>query len=186
MQEITKKHISGTNRQKLFSFIRRKMSDDSAAEDILQDVFYQFLATLQSEPIEQISAWLYRVAENKVVDWFRKKKPLSLEKINESNSFENEDDSGDYRLEDVLFNLAETPEQLYDRSTVWSLLAEALDELPEEQRTVFMLHELDGKSFKEIEQELKVPVNTLLSRKRYAILYLRTRLKTLYDEYLEN
>ena len=186
MQEITKKHISGNGRQKLFSFIKRKISDDSVAEDILQDVFYQLLNTLQSGPIEQISSWLYRAAEHKVIDWFRKKKSVSLDKINEGKSFDFEEEGSDYHLEDILFDLEETSERIYDREALWLKLAEALEELPEEQRQVFVMQELDGKSYKEIEAELNIPVNTLLSRKRYAILFLRKRLKKIYNEHLNN
>ena len=184
MQDITTKHASGKNRKRLFDFIKRKISSETEAEDILQDVFYQLWNTLQSGPIEQVTAWLYRVADNKITDWYRKRKPLSLDAMNESGSCEDEDESFMTRLEDTLFDLAELPDELYSRATVWEIVTEALEELPPEQRQVFEMYEIEGMSFKEIEQKTGVPVNTLLSRKHYAILFLRKRLKELYDEYL--
>ncbi len=184
MQNITEKHTSGNNRKRLLDFIRRKISNDSDAEDILQDVFYNFWDTLQSEPIEQVAAWLYRVAENKIIDWYRKRRPVSLDALNASRSESGEDDDSFLHLEDMLFNSAETPDEVYARSTVWTMIGEALDELPPEQKEVFVMHELDGKSFKEISEQTGVSVNTLLSRKRYAVIALREQLQELYDDYL--
>ena len=184
MQNITEKHTSGANRKRLLDFIRRKISNDSDAEDILQDVFYNLWDTLQSEPIEQVAAWLYRVAENKIIDWYRKRKSVSLDALNASLSENDEGDDISLHLEDMFFDPAETPDELYFRSTVWDLLAESLDDLPPEQKEVFVMHELDGKSFKEISELTGVSVNTLLSRKRYAILALREQLQEIYDEYV--
>lgn len=145
------------------------------AEDILQDVFYQLLTNYRiTEPIEQLTAWLYTVARNKIIDWYRKKRPQSMPVIME--------EEGPLLLEDILYDPSFDPDQLYERSLVWTELAEALDELPEEQRSVFSMHELEGKSFKEMAEMTGESVNTLLSRKRYAVLHLRTRLQQLYDE----
>jgi RNA polymerase sigma factor (sigma-70 family) len=185
MLDITQQHTTGKNRKRLFDFIRRKISSDSDAEDILQDVFYQLWDTLQNEPIQQVTAWLYRVADNKVIDWYRKRKTVSLEKLN--NPTATAEDEGEYslHLEDSLFDPAETPDELLVRSTFWDMLTNALDELPEEQREAFVLHEIEGRSFKEISELTGTPVNTLLSRKRYAVLFLREQLQDMYDEYLE-
>jgi RNA polymerase sigma factor (sigma-70 family) len=183
MQELADKHASGKGRRKLFDYIKRKISNEDDAEDILQDVFYQFWNTLREGPIEQAGAWLYRVAENKIIDWYRKKKPVSLDAMNEFST-KDEDDSILVRLEDSLTDLAELPDELLSRASFWEILNAALADLPEEQRQVFEMYEIQGLSFKEIEKETGVPLNTLLSRKHYAILFLRKRLRELYDEYL--
>lgn len=164
-----------TERRRLFDFIRRRVRTTEDAEDILQDVLYQLAASYSvTEPIEKLTAWLFRVARNKIIDWYRKRKPerlpLDLENAEEP-----------LNLEEVLFDPSTNPELLYARSLVWRELSEALEELPEEQREVFVMHELEGKSFKEISEETGERVNTLLSRKRYAVLSLRERLQELYD-----
>jgi RNA polymerase sigma factor (sigma-70 family) len=182
MQELTDKHASGRGRKKLFDFIKRKIANEDDAEDILQDVFYQFWNALQNGPIEQAGAWLYRVAENKIIDWYRKRKPVSLDAMNEFAK-RDEDDSILVRLEDSLVDLAELPDELLSRASFWDVLGEALDELPQEQRQVFEMYEIQGLSFKEIEKATGVPMNTLLSRKHYAVLFLRKRLQELYNEY---
>jgi RNA polymerase sigma factor (sigma-70 family) len=154
------------------------MRNESDAEDILQDVFYQLAASYSvTEPIENLTAWLFTVARNKITDWYRKRRPVALH------------ERGDEIVEgvptnpgEILFDLQDGPDRAYWRSTVWSALAEALDELPEEQRAVFVWHELEGRSFKEIAVLTGEPMNTLLSRKRYAVLALRERLQDLYDE----
>jgi RNA polymerase sigma factor (sigma-70 family) len=162
---------------RLFDFIRRRVRTVEDAEDILQDVLYQMVASYDvTDPIEQLSAWLFRVARNKVIDWYRKKKPDTLAG-DEHNAGE------PLNLEDILYDSSLSPDTLYGRSVVWSELADALDDLPEEQREVFVLHELEGKSFKEIAEETGESINTLLSRKRYAVLSLRERLQDLYDEF---
>ena len=164
-------------RRNLFDFIRRRVRTEEDAEDILQDVLYQLVANYSvTEPIEKMTAWLFRVARNKSIDWYRKKKPESLP--HDANN-----PGEPLNLEDILYDSSMNPERLFARSVVWSELSDALDDLPEEQRDVFVMHELEGKSFKEIAQETGEPVNTLLSRKRYAVLTLRSRLQDLYDEF---
>jgi RNA polymerase sigma factor (sigma-70 family) len=177
--------MDGKDRKRLFDFIRRKVSNDTEAEDILQDVFYMLLKTIEFEPIEKISAWLYRVAENKIIDWYRKRKTVSLEKLNAGLNKDGEDDLH-LHLEDMLFDQSETPDELYLRSTVWDVLSEVLEELPKEQKEVFIMNELEDKSFKEISEITGVGVNTLISRKRYAVLYLREKLKDFYTEFMIN
>jgi RNA polymerase sigma factor (sigma-70 family) len=174
---------SGAHRGKLLNYIRRKVSSPEEAEDILQDVFYQFFNSLNSEPIEKISSWLYRAAENKIIDWYRKKKNLSLDALNERNG--DEDDGAPLlHLEDALFDPNESPDEIYIRSMLWPLLSDALDELPKEQSEVFVMHELEGRSFKEISEITGVSTATLITRKHYAILYLREELKEIYEELL--
>ena len=161
---------------RLLNFIRRRIRDPQDAEDILQDVFYQLLVSYSvAEPIEKLTSWLFTVAKNKITDWYRKRRPVPL-----AGAAEN----GDLPLnpEDVLFDPQDNPGNSFVRSLVWSELAEALDELPEEQKEVFTLHEIDGKSFKEIAELTGEPVNTLLARKHYAVLFLRKRLREIYDE----
>ena len=164
-------------RERLLGFIKKRVRNDSDAEDIVQDVFYQFAMSYSvTEPIEKVTAWLFRVARNKVIDWYRRRHLKTV-------SLETRDDEGPLTLEEILFDTGQDPDKLYARSVVWTELADALEELPEEQREVFVLHELEGKSFKEIADLTGEPVNTLLSRKRYAVLYLRERLQDLYDEF---
>ncbi len=165
-----------SERKRLFDFIRRRVRTEEDAEDILQDVFYQLVSSYSvTEPIEKLTSWLFTVARNKIIDWYRKKKP-------ERWSAAEGDSQTPLNLEDILFDPRQDPEQVYARSLVWTELADALDELPEEQREVFIKHELQGKSFKEIAEETGEPINTLLSRKRYAVLYLREKLAEIYDE----
>lgn len=161
----------------LFDFIRRRVRTTEDAEDILQDVLYQLVASYSvTEPIEKLTAWLFRVARNKIIDWYRKKRPDSLPR--------DDDNPGEpLNLEDILYDSSMSPDRLFARSVVWSELSDALEDLPDEQREVFVLHELEGKSFKEIAAETGEPINTLLSRKRYAVLALRERLQDLYDEF---
>jgi RNA polymerase sigma factor (sigma-70 family) len=164
-------------RKRLFDFIRSKVRSSADAEDILQDVFYQLLTSYSvAEPIERLTAWLFTVARNRVIDWYRKRRTASLQ-----SPLPGEADLPP-TLEDILFDPSQNPEELYFRSLVWTELADSLDELPDEQRQVFVMHELEGKSFREIAKETGQPMNTLLSRKRYAVLYLRTRLEQLYSE----
>ena len=166
-----------TERKRLFDFIRRRVRTNEDAEDIMEDVFYQLLSSYSvTEPIEKMTSWLFTVARNKVIDWYRKKRPESLPR-------DNDDPSLPLNLEDILYDPTQNPDQVYARSLVWTELAEALDELPEEQKQVFVMHELEGKSFKEIAEITGEPQNTLLSRKRYAVLYLREQLQELYDEF---
>ncbi len=176
-QRTTAEQTFRTERQRLFDFIRRRVRTEEDAEDILSDVFYQLVSsTSVTEPIEKMTSWLFTVARNKVIDWYRKKRPESLPR-------DADDPSLPLNLEDILYDPTQNPDRVYARSLVWTELAEALDELPEEQKAVFVMHELEGKSFKEIAEITGEPVNTLLSRKRYAVLYLREQLQELYDEF---
>lgn len=168
-------------RRRLFDFIRRRIRDERDAEDILQDVFYQLVTSYSvTEPIENMTAWLFTVARNKIIDWYRRRRSVALTE----RQIEGEGE-GPLNLEEILFDPQDRPDRAYWRSTVWSELAEALDDLPEEQREVFVWHELEGRSFKEMAEMTGEPINTLLSRKRYAVLALRERLQELYDE-IEN
>jgi RNA polymerase sigma factor (sigma-70 family) len=166
---------------RLRSFIRRRVPDPRDAEDIVQDVFYELVeANRLLMPIEHVTGWLFRVARNRITDLFRKKKP---ERFSDA-AFEDKD--GELlQLEDLLPSPEEGPEALYARNVLLEELELALDELPDEQREVFVAHELEGYSFKEISAAGGVSVNTLLSRKRYAVLHLRERLQDIYDEFMK-
>ena len=164
---------------RLRSFIRRRVPDPLDAEDILQEVFYQLVeANRLLMPIEHVTGWLFRVARNRIIDLFRKKKPESF-----SDAAVADGDGELLRLEDLLPSPDAGPDALYVRSVLLDELEFALGELPEEQREVFVGHELEGRSFKEMAAETGVSVNTLLSRKRYAVLHLRQRLQSIYDEF---
>ena len=180
MSNPSRKNISSVISQfgkRLFGFIRQRVNNEADAEDILQDVWYQLTATVDSEPIEQVSSWLFKVARNKIIDNYRKKKPESLE---DALTFENDD--GEINFREILMDKSKNPETEYLRSLFWETMDKALDELPEEQRNVFVWNELEDISFKEIAERTGVQVNTLISRKRYAVLHLRERLQTLYNE----
>jgi len=165
----------------LLGFIRRRVKNDADAEDILQDVWYQFSSVINSEPIEQTGAWLYRVARNKILDKHKKKSETLLDDL--VSAEEDEDEGMDFKA--ILMTEANTPETEYLRNLFWEQLFFALDELPEEQRQVFIWHELDDIPFKEIADRTGENVQTLVSRKRYAVLHLRKRLKQLYEEITE-
>lgn len=166
-------------RTRLVNFIRRRIRDQDDAEDILQDVFHEFVQAYRlPAPIEQASAWLFRAARNRIVDRFRKKKEQPLAELSEA---EDNADS-EYRLDLALPSHDAGPEALYARSLLLKALQEALDELPPEQREVFIAHELEGRSFKDLAAQSGVALNTLLARKRYAVLHLRARLQPVYDE----
>jgi RNA polymerase sigma factor (sigma-70 family) len=166
-------------RSKLGHFIRRRVRDPSEAEDILQDVFHEFVQAYRlPAPIEQVSAWLFRVARNRIIDVFRKKRELPLADV----AGESDDDDSEYRLDLALPAYEAGPEAVYARSVLLDALQAALDELPANQREVFIAHELEGRSFKELAAESGVSVNTLLARKRYAVLHLRASLQAVYDE----
>jgi RNA polymerase sigma factor (sigma-70 family) len=167
--------------KQLLGFIRKRVNSQADAEDILQDVWYQLTTAVDSEPIEQMSGWLFTVARNKIIDRYRKKQPDSLDLLLETGEAVNGPD-----LASILLDKGEDPETANLRSLFWKTLYEALDELPEEQRTVFVSNELDGLSFKEIAERTGEKVNTLISRKRYAVLHLRERLLTLYQEIIEH
>jgi len=166
-------------RSRLGSFIRRRVRDPSDAEDLLQDVLQEFVEAYRlPEPIEQVSAWLFRVARNRIVDRFRKKRdPSTIEMIEET-----EEGASEYQLDLALPALDAGPEAVYARSVILEKLQQALDELPTDQREVFVAHELEGRRFKDMALQSGAGINTLLARKRYAVLYLRRRLQTVYDE----
>ncbi|RFU48690.1 sigma-70 family RNA polymerase sigma factor [Paraburkholderia sp. DHOC27] len=166
-------------RTRLGNFIRRRVRDPGEAEDILQDVLYEFVAAYRlPAPIEQASAWLFRAARNRIIDRFRKKKEQPLAELSDDV----EEGSDEYRLDLALPATDAGPESLYARSVLLKALQRALDDLPANQREVFIAHELEGRSFKEMAAESGVAVNTLLARKRYAVLQLRARLQVTYDE----
>jgi len=164
--------------KRLMGFIRKRVNNEADAEDILQDVFYQFIGNTQ--PIEQMTAWLFTVARNKIIDRQRKKRPEALEDL----FGEEEGEEGGLNWTEFLFDASDNPEKEYLRTLFWEELTNALNELPEEQKQVFILNELEGVPFKEIAERTGETVNTLLSRKRYAVLHLRERLKVLKDELL--
>ncbi|OLD82094.1 MAG: hypothetical protein AUI33_00440 [Ignavibacteria bacterium 13_1_40CM_2_61_4] len=172
-----------SERRRLFEFILRRVNSREDAEDILQDVFYQLVSSYSvTEPIEKLTSWLFTVARNKIIDWYRKKRPVYSLSQRIPDSLGDDDAGGPLNLEEILFDPTENPDRMYARSMVWSQLGDALDELPEKQRLVFVMHELEGKSFKQIAEITGEPINTLLSRKRYAVLALRDRLQELYEE----
>ena len=174
ISEVVKREQS-----RLRNFIRRRVPDPRDAEDILQDVFYELVeANRLLMPIEHVTGWLFRVARNRITDLFRKKKPESF-----SDSAVADEDDDVLQIEDLLPSPDAGPEALYPRNLLLDALELAVDELPEEQREVFVAHELEGRSFKEMAAETGVGVNTLLSRKRYAVLHLRERLQSVYDEF---
>ena len=172
-------------RGRLLRFIRTKVANEEDAQDILQDVFYQLASNHGIvEGIENMTAWLFRVARNRIIDTYRKKKPESID----TSGIGSDEEDGDSYLAQIGAISAvrdDDPDALYERSLVWETLYEALSELPEEQRLVFELHELESKSFNEISELTGVGVNTLLSRKRYAVLHLRERMRDLYEEMKE-
>jgi RNA polymerase sigma factor (sigma-70 family) len=174
ISEVVKREQS-----RLRNFIRRRVPDPRDAEDIVQEVFYELVeANRLLMPIEHVTGWLFRVARNRITDLFRKKKPESF-----SDAALADEDGELLQIEDLLPSPDAGPEALYVRHVLLEELELALGELPEEQRDVFVAHELEGRSFKQMATETGVPVNTLLSRKRYAVLHLRERLQSIYDEF---
>jgi len=172
----------GKEQGRLRNFIRRRVADPGDVEDILQDVFCELVEAYQwAVPVQHVSAWLFRVARNRITDFFRKKRPERLEDQRMVDG--GEDDP--LTLEDLLPSPGAGPEAGYARSVLLEELEDALEELPPEQREVFMAHEIEGKSFKQLSAESGVSVNTLLSRKHYAVLHLRERLQGIYDEFKE-
>jgi len=168
-------------RKKLLKFIRTRVANEEDASDILQDVFYQLASNRgMVDSIENMASWLYRVTRNKIIDWYRKRKPESIDTM---AAFDDEDEDGYFSNLAALSSAnSDNPDEVYERQLVWDTMYEALSELPEDQREVFILHELENKSFNEIAEQTGVSVNTLLSRKRYAVLHLREKLQGLYDE----
>ncbi len=171
--------IVAGERSRLRNFIRRRVPDPRDAEDIVQDVFYELVeANRLLMPIEHVTGWLFRVARNRITDLFRKKQPESL------SDTAVEDENGEpLQIEDLLPSPDAGPDALYARHALLDELVSALSELPPEQRDVFVAHELEGRSFREIAAATGVNLNTLLARKRYAVLHLRERLQDIYDEF---
>ncbi|HET8887916.1 MAG TPA: sigma-70 family RNA polymerase sigma factor [Candidatus Angelobacter sp.] len=173
ISEVVKREQS-----RLRNFIRRRVADPGDVEDVLQDVFYRLVeANRLLMPIDHVTGWLFRVARNRITDLFRRKKPEPF-----SDAAVEDEDGELLRIEDLLPSPDAGPEALYFRNLLLDELELALDELPDEQREVFVAHELEGRSFKDLAEETGVSVNTLLSRKRYAALHLRRRLQSIYDE----
>ena len=163
---------------RLGNFIRRRVPDRADAEDILQDVFYELVEAYRlMKPIEQVGAWMFRVARNRITDLFRKRKPEALQNqhlVTEDGEF--------LLLEELLASPGAEPDAVYARAVLLEEIEDALDELPGDQREVFIAHEIEGRSFKELAAETGLSVNTLLSRKHYAVIHLRERLRSIYDE----
>jgi RNA polymerase sigma factor (sigma-70 family) len=171
--------IIAAERSRLRNFIRKRVPNEADAEDVLQEVFYKLVeANRLLMPIEHVTGWLFRVARNRITDLFRKKRPDSF-----SDAAVEDEDGELLPIEDLLPSPEAGPEALYVRSVLLDELELALNELPDEQRAVFVAHELEGRSFKELSAESGVNVNTLLSRKRYAVLHLRERLQGIHDEF---
>ena len=167
-------------RARLHQFIRKRVPDSGNAEEILQEVFYELVATYRlMKPVEQMGAWLFRVARNRIIDLFRSKRPGAL-----GNDSMLKSEGGEaHRWEDLLPSPDAGPEAAYARSVLLEELDAALEDLPEEQRYAFVAHEIEGRSLKELSEATGVSVNTLLSRKRYAVLHLRRRLQAIYEEF---
>jgi RNA polymerase sigma factor (sigma-70 family) len=165
-------------RKRLLGYIRNRVPDRVEAEDILQDVFYQLTVGFRDiRRIETLTAWLYKVADNRITDLFRKKRPV---RIAYSDSAK-EDDEGPLSLEEILPSLGSTPEDEEIKELIWETIEETLAELPEEQRVIFVKNEFEDMSFKEISEKTGIGINTLISRKRYAVLALRQKLRELYN-----
>jgi len=177
ISEVVKREQS-----RLRNFIRRRVPDPRDAEDILQEVFYELVeANHLLMPIEHLTGWLFRVARNRITDLFRKKKPESFS--NTAPAHKKTDDDEFLRFDDLLPSPDAGPDALYARNLLLDELESAVAELPDEQREAFVRHELEGRSFKQMAADTGVSVNTLLSRKRYAVLHLRERLQSIYDEF---
>ncbi len=167
-------------RKRLFGFIRKRVKTELDAEDVLQDVFYQFVTLYRNlENVEKTTSWLFTVARNRITDLYRKKKNVNFSELNGGSYSEDEDS---LKLEDIFTNFEQIPDDEVTKDLFWEELEEGLNELPAEQKEVFVKHEFDGKSFKEIAEETGLTVNTLISRKRYAVLHLREKLTELYNE----
>ena len=165
---------------RLRNFIRKRVLDESEAEDILQEVFYELVQAYRlMKPVEQVGAWLFRVARNRIIDRFRKRRPETLG----NHAAAGEEEGERFPWEDLLPSPDAGPEAAYAREVLIEEIDAALDELPEEQREVFVAHELEGRSFNDLAAATGLSVNTLLSRKHYAVLHLRRRLRAIYDEF---
>lgn len=165
--------------RQLLGFIRGKVATDEDAEDIIQDVWYQFSNVEETDTIESVSGWLYRVAKNKITDTFRKKKPEHIE------DYVFESDDGEVNFKDILLTAAATPEDEFFKKMFWEELMNALEELPEKQRTVFVQNELEDKTLQQIADESGENLKTIISRKGYAVKHLRNRLNNLYNDFIQ-
>jgi RNA polymerase sigma factor (sigma-70 family) len=163
---------------RLFSFIRNRVKSDEDAEDILQDVWYKLSNTSEAEPIEQLGSWLFTVARNRITDMYRKQKPTSLD------DFVYEDEDGEINYKDILLSDFKSPEDEELKKMFWAEFSKALDELPKEQKDAFLQNEMEDKTFREMAEESGESIKTLISRKRYAVLHLREKLDSLYNELL--
>ena len=180
-QDLQIQEAVRTQRSRLLAFIRRRIPDETEAEDVLQDVFAELVESYRMlKPVEQAAAWLFRVARNKITDLYRRKKTVSLE--NEMSAYTTEGDENSLLLADILPAADDAPENRLLRETLMEALSDALAELPAAQRQVFIWHELEEKTFREMEEETGVPLKTLISRKHYAVQHLRKRLQKLYTE----
>src|SRR3569833_3760181 len=177
----------GRERRRLWAFIRRRVLDDGEAEDILQDVLYELVSAYrQLQPLEEVGAWLFRVARNRITDLFRRKRPVPAADFDiESFAAEGDADAATSLLTEALLPPAESPDALLARDVLRERLAAAVERLPPEQREVFIAHEIDGVSFNEMAARTGVPLNTLLARKHYAVKSLRRELQGVRDEWFE-
>ncbi len=167
---------------RLLNFIRKFVPDKSDAEDIMQDVFYQLTINFDDiRSMDKVSGWMFRVARNKITDRFRKKKPENFSSLGKSR-----DDDQPLSMEELIPDLGNLPDDDYLREMIWERIEAALAKMPEEQRNVFIMHELEQKTFKEMEEITGKNMNTLLSRKRYAMIFLRKELESFYQEVLSN
>jgi RNA polymerase sigma factor (sigma-70 family) len=165
---------------RLRGFIRKHVLDEGDAEDILQEVFYELVQTYRlMKPVEKVGAWLFRVARNRIIDRFRRRKP----EVSMGDDATRNDEGESFQWEDILPSPNAGPEEAYAREILLEELESAIDELPDEQREVFVAHEVEGRSFKELADATGIRVNTLLSRKHYAVLNLRRRLRAIHDEF---
>jgi RNA polymerase sigma factor (sigma-70 family) len=174
--------VIARERPRVRNFVRSRVADANDAEDILQEVFYELAVSYRVlEPVEEAGAWLFRVARNRITDFFRKKKPVPLQDVLARDA----GDEDAAAIEDLLPSADAGPEAAYARSVLLDELEAALAELPKAQRDVFVAHELEGRSFRELASETGVRVNTLLARKHYAVLHLRGRLRSVYEDFFE-
>jgi RNA polymerase sigma factor (sigma-70 family) len=186
MQEAIKQSTFLREKDKLLGFIRSRVSSSEEAEDILQDVFYQFVAGFEGiESLDRITSWLYSVARNKIIDRYRRDAVRPKRADFEMSAGKRDDDSMVLTLQDILPDFGNTPEAVLLREAIWDEIMDALDELPAEQREIFIQNEIEERGFREISEETGVSINTLLSRKRYAILALRKRLQRFYEDVID-
>jgi RNA polymerase sigma factor (sigma-70 family) len=181
MRDKQEQHLSDAvkrERPRLWNFIRRRIPNREDAEDLLQEVFYELVQAYQIGPLEQAGAWMFRVARNRIADWFRQKRPPAM-----GDAVVAGEEGDRLSLVDILPSPEAGPEAAYAHSVLVEELLDALEELPDSQRRVFIAHEIDGRSFKEIAAETGENVSTLLARKRYAVLHLRRQLQATYDEF---